>query len=313
MIIVRRLMSILLVLQFLVIPHLTAATDPLEPQTEHLQKQEKKYLLSICSVFKNEDKILKEWIEYHRLVGVDHFYLYNNSSTDKSLEILQPYIEQNLVTLVDWPDQNDPNSPENAPYRWVSLTQLPAFEHACKELTPRETTWLALIDVDEFLLPMKNYTFSELLSEYKDFGSLILFWQTYGTSDLQTIPPDQLHIELLHKTCHPEHTFNKDIVKSIVKPEYFDSWRWPGHMVYLKDNLSAAFIPRDQARINHYISRSIDYIKNVKVKNKQHQDNRIYSEAEINELMTLGNDVEDTEKVISRYIPELKKRTNLQQ
>jgi hypothetical protein len=305
-------MSVLFILQLLTAPSLTASSEPLTPQIENQAPQEKKYLLSICSVFKNEDKILKEWIEYHKLVGVDHFYLYNNSSTDNSLAILQPYIEQNLVTLVDWPDQNDPNSPENAPYRWVALTQLPAFVHACKELTSKETTWLALIDVDEFLLPIKSYTFSELLGQYKEYGALVLFWQTYGTSDLPTIPPHQLHVELLHKTCYPEHTFNKDIVKSIVKPEYFDSWRWPGHMIYLKDGLPHAFIPREEARINHYISRSIDYIKNVKVKNKQHQDNRIYPEAEINELLSLGNDVEDNEKVIHRYVPELKKRLNLQ-
>ena len=39
---------------------------------------EKKYKLSICAIFKNEANYLKEWIEYHRMVGVEHFYLYNS-------------------------------------------------------------------------------------------------------------------------------------------------------------------------------------------------------------------------------------------
>ena len=39
----------------------------------------KKHQLSICAIFKNEAKFLKEWIEYHRLVGVDHFYLYDET------------------------------------------------------------------------------------------------------------------------------------------------------------------------------------------------------------------------------------------
>ncbi|KIC71464.1 hypothetical protein DB44_DM00010, partial [Candidatus Protochlamydia amoebophila] len=31
------------------------------------------YDLSVCAIFKNEAPYLKEWIEYHRLIGVKHF------------------------------------------------------------------------------------------------------------------------------------------------------------------------------------------------------------------------------------------------
>ena len=48
----------------------------------------KKFYLSFCSIFKNEAPYMKEWIEYHLLVGVDHFYLYNNNSTDKLIKTL---------------------------------------------------------------------------------------------------------------------------------------------------------------------------------------------------------------------------------
>ena len=66
---------------------------------------DKKYQLSVCSLFKNESRYLREWLEYHRLIGVDHFYLYDNASTDRSVQILQPYIRAGLVTLVHWPEQ----------------------------------------------------------------------------------------------------------------------------------------------------------------------------------------------------------------
>ena len=38
----------------------------------------KKYYCSICAIFRDEGTYLKEWIEYHRIIGIDHFYLYNN-------------------------------------------------------------------------------------------------------------------------------------------------------------------------------------------------------------------------------------------
>ncbi len=38
--------------------------------------------ISIISLFRDEAPYLKEWIEFHRLIGVDQFHLVNNNSTD---------------------------------------------------------------------------------------------------------------------------------------------------------------------------------------------------------------------------------------
>ena len=35
--------------------------------------------LSICAVYRDEGPYLREWIEFHRLVGVERFYLYDLS------------------------------------------------------------------------------------------------------------------------------------------------------------------------------------------------------------------------------------------
>ena len=37
-------------------------------------KQQKKYTVAVCAIFKNESVFLKEWLEYHLLIGVEHFY-----------------------------------------------------------------------------------------------------------------------------------------------------------------------------------------------------------------------------------------------
>ena len=46
---------------------------------------------SICMNFKDEAIYLKDWVEYHLSIGVDHFYLYNNESSDNFLEILKTH------------------------------------------------------------------------------------------------------------------------------------------------------------------------------------------------------------------------------
>ena len=65
---------------------------------------EKKYEMSICAIFKNEALYLKDWIEYHLNIGVDHFYLYNVGSRDFYEKALRAYIRADIVTLVNWPE-----------------------------------------------------------------------------------------------------------------------------------------------------------------------------------------------------------------
>ena len=66
----------------------------------HPKITEKKYKVSVCAIFKNEAPYLKEWIEFNHLVGVEHFYMYNNNSEDDYLAVINPYIEKSWITLV---------------------------------------------------------------------------------------------------------------------------------------------------------------------------------------------------------------------
>ena len=46
---------------------------------------EKKYHVAVCAIFKNEALYLREWLEFNHLVGIEHFFLYNNFSDDDYL------------------------------------------------------------------------------------------------------------------------------------------------------------------------------------------------------------------------------------
>src|SRR5579864_7571033 len=100
-----------------------------------------KYNLSICAIFKNEAKYLKEWIEFHRLIGVDHFYLCNNNSTDNFKQLLRPYTSKGVITLIPWPDNWGYLSEENG-HLWTLGTQIPAYEYVARFKARNETKWL---------------------------------------------------------------------------------------------------------------------------------------------------------------------------
>src|SRR6185437_4229751 len=47
-----------------------------------------KYPLAVCAIFREEAPFLDEWIAFHHGIGVRHFYLYNNFSSDHFRQVL---------------------------------------------------------------------------------------------------------------------------------------------------------------------------------------------------------------------------------
>ena len=58
--------------------------------------------LAISTIVRNEASDLDEWLEFHCMMGVEHFYIYNNGSTDGTAEKLRqsPYADR--ITVIDW-------------------------------------------------------------------------------------------------------------------------------------------------------------------------------------------------------------------
>lgn len=142
-------------------------------------KTNKKYYLSICGIFKDEAHNMREWIEYHQIVGVEHFYLYNNFSTDNYNEVLKSYIEKGIVTLIEWP---------------VTQGQMKAYKN-CFDTFGKDSQWITCIDFDEFICPYKELTISDWLRKYESYPSVAIYWKMFGTSGLMKPDPVKLDIE----------------------------------------------------------------------------------------------------------------------
>ncbi len=137
--------------------------------------------LAICAIFQNEAPFLREWIEFHRLVGVEHFFLYDNLSDDNGAEILAPYCSEGLVTLLPWP------------ISFENFAQARAYND-CLERFGADIRWLALVDVDEFLFSPAVRNLHTVLSEFEHFPGVVVHWQVYGSSGC-TSSPEGLVIE----------------------------------------------------------------------------------------------------------------------
>ncbi len=224
-----------------------------------------RYELAIGAIFQDEAPYLKEWIEFHKLVGVQHFYLYNNCSTDDYLSVIKSYIEAGEVELLQWPIL------ATSWNNWIYKVQPAAYVDCVKRATG-QAKWLALIDIDEFLTPV-SVTVPEILKNYEDCAGVCFNWKIFGHSDIYDLPPNKLLVESLVMTAPIERATNLG-VKSIVRPEYVEDCNHPHYVVYKEgfhhvnsskvqniDVNGATDKPYYQhLAVNHYWSRTGSYL-----------------------------------------------------
>jgi hypothetical protein len=121
--------------------------------------------LGICAQVKNEGQYIYEWLAYHRAVGVERFTIYDNSSTDNTVEEIRrfPY----PVDLIPWPG---------------SAVQMAAYNDMIQKRR-RYAEWVAFIDADEFLTPRGSQSIKDYLRSLPgDVGAVYVNWLCFGSS-----------------------------------------------------------------------------------------------------------------------------------
>ncbi len=161
------------------------------------------YGLAVCTIIRNEAKFLREWIEWHVLIGVSKFYLYDNDSDDDTAAILRPYVQKGLVEYIFYPGR----------YR-----QIPAYND-CVVKHRYDCEWIAFIDCDEFLHPLGEESVLDILREMKKgneyVAGMAVNWRMYGSSGYVSSPGGVI-AHYIHR-AEDENEDNK-VIKSIVNP-----------------------------------------------------------------------------------------------
>jgi len=205
--------------------------------------------LSICASYKWEGPYLREWVAFHRVVGVERFFLYDNDSDDEHLEALAPYVEDGTVELRHWPE--------------YPMGQVKAYAHCVSEHA-RDSRWIAFVDVDEFLFCPRGRPLPEVLQRYERWPGVGVNRLTFGTSGHET-RPDGLVVEAY--TRRLEIPGLRASVKSVVDPERATHPLNPHVFAYTEghgvdeneDPLDGTFAASDscaELRINHYYTKS---------------------------------------------------------
>lgn len=206
--------------------------------------------LSVCAIAKNEGPYFKEWLDWHLNMGVEKFYIYDNDSSDNTKSILEPYIFRGIVEYHKW-----------SGYR----QQLAAYDH-CIQKHRFSDRWIAFIDLDEFIVPIKDKSIPDFLKRFEDFAAIEINWLTYGSAgNIDKYPDPVMSRFKFHSQS--EHPLNRH-VKSIINPRKIfnmigchEAARISGksadsHGLPIKKNFRDRVPQHDIIRINHYAVKS---------------------------------------------------------
>lgn len=148
--------------------------------------------IAICAIAKNENLYIRDWVEYHKSLGIDKIFLYDNNDFhgEHFEDVIGDYIKQKYVKVFDRRgiekgmvyDENNINL-QNQCYidTYNGLKDFGDFQ------------WVFFIDIDEFI-DIKEGTLKEYLNskKYKDYDTIVFPWAIYNDNNKLRYEPGKL-------------------------------------------------------------------------------------------------------------------------
>jgi hypothetical protein len=203
---------------------------------------------------RDEGDVLEHNLRFHHALGVDHFIVTDNGSTDETVDILARYADAGLLTVVSAP--NTDYREEGA--RWMT-------DMARMAATDLGADWVVHTDADEFWWPIEGTLDQVLASVDERYGVLIApRCEFIGRPDGPGTFADRLTIREARARYQPKvaHRADPDVVMLDRGPhdvaamgpsgDVADSVRPPGrpvHRVIRNQELGAASWPEEETRL----------------------------------------------------------------
>ena len=153
---------------------------------------------AICLIIKQENRYIKEFVDYYKKLNINKIFLYdNNDINGEHFEgILSKYIKLNFVEIIN--------------YRGKYKPQFQAYNH-CYNNKNKDFNWIAFFDADEYLYIHFFTDINKFLSLYKfrKCSNIIINWKNYGDNDKIYYEPKPLQ-ERFTKPFY----FNKKTIKN---------------------------------------------------------------------------------------------------
>jgi hypothetical protein len=221
----------------------------------------------ICAIVKNEQRFIREWVEYYLKIGFERLYIYEDYGSDSHKEQLLDYIENGQVIL-----SNLEETGFIPLYKKGTIVQnrlYKKFFEMCKN-KEIDADWVGFFDVDEFMMFEDGWNLERLEEEFSDCGGVLLSWRCFGANghlkrpegkvvdNYTTHMPDGFKLDA-HWQWNVKSLVNIKKCKSMKHIHIFNGCEFTDHR-----NTATGDLTFEKAWINHYYSKSWeDYLDRI--------------------------------------------------
>ena len=221
--------------------------------------------IALVAIMRNEARHAGEWAAFHREAGVGHLYLYDDGSTDGTVEIVRSLMPE--TTVIPWAQRFI-----SAREGWLGAArvhnQVAAYVHAVVNFGAR-WRWMACLDADEFLVPTEAPSLPEALAGL-DVSNVSLPWHMFGRGGRDAPPEEGTVLGFTRRARDPmDPARGASGFKCLFDPcalrvasvhemrtDGDRTWNDAGREATFATRRDPAFLSTARVQLNHYYTRS---------------------------------------------------------
>lgn len=203
-----------------------------------------KYYSAVILLIKDENRYLKEWLDWHLELGFEHVYIYDNGENDHVQDIVDTYASetQQKITVVDWTGHHE-------------HIQQDAYNHFMDNYKS-DVRWGLLIDSDEFLRFTDEETtnVNSFLKAYEDYTEVWGYEVEYDANGQEKYEDKPVRERFTRQTDVREGFY----FKNFIQPNRIDSFKM--HYAFYDESKHLLFRNEENNKdlfvIDHYYTKS---------------------------------------------------------
>lgn len=215
--------------------------------------------LTLGAIVRDQGRYVKEWLAFHRLIGVERFVIALHKCSDDTKErILElPFVKDIELYEITKGDK----------------AQMRIYRDIHNEYG-NATRWMLFLDSDEFMFGLKHDDLRELLESYEEFSSLTAQQRMFGHSNKVWRPDGR--IENFIWATNLKGSMNDRAIKTIYQPKSLRAFYSPHFQIcegwQVREDKNTFIVENhchsreaplsDIIRYNHYYTGSMeDYLQ----------------------------------------------------
>lgn len=225
----------------------------------------------ICTVIKNEQEYLDEWLKYHLDLGINHIFVFEDIDSDSHQSITDRYKDVTLLSINNVLNAEQKKEAADLKVLKRYNCQHIYFKQALNFIKAHYATydWCFVIDVDEFITMQNPNDSLALIESFRDFDAFVLSWKCYGASG-HIAKPNYTNVgvvgtytqeikgriadkqESLVKTCWNMRKYKEEFFYNQHHPRSCANWV---NTKFFGQNLSLCY---SSIYLRHYITKSFE-------------------------------------------------------